>query len=199
MRIAEDSPQRLVLVDQGIVISLVCFAAAAIVLVMPLLNHGSSGDNRILAAFLALFGLLVFRRSSAEFDGVTQTCTVRFLRVLGSKRRSLSFGDIREVHVDTEPLTDQRDPKFRLTLETTSGLLPLTDFYNSDLQRHDAVRRAILAVLGREEAADPDPVHFLIRQGRTMDAVTLLRQRDKLDLTTARQRVSEMEDALKHP
>jgi hypothetical protein len=44
---------------------------------------------------------------------------------------------------------------------------------------------------GKRPAA-PDPVRVLVKEGRIIDAVAMLRARDRLDLATASARVDEM-------
>jgi hypothetical protein len=82
----------------------------------------------------------------------------------------------------------------RLSLTTASGAVPLSDTYEPNFERHNEFRRAILEMLNRQDllAAQIDPVRSLVEQGRIVDAVAMLRQRENLDLVTARQRVAYM-------
>ena len=195
MRIAEQSPQRLVLKDQSIWTTVVCFAAAALLVIVPLLS-GVRRPNPWVSILFIIFGLAFLRSSTIVFDRASGTCIVSKLSVLKRSMISIPFADIQNVDLQPEPLnSDARLPSYRLTLTTASGAVPLSDTYEPNFDRHNAIRRAILEMLGRQDllAALPDPVRSLVQQGRTVDAVALLRQRESLDLATARQRVAEMQ------
>ena len=47
----------------------------------------------------------------------------------------------------------------------------------------------------RPKPAQADPVRMLVREGRIMDAVAMLRIRDGIDLTTASARIDELRKA----
>lgn len=193
MRITENSPQRLVLKDRSWWISWLCFAAAAFML-YQMLAHDASRDALFAVAFLAVFGLVFLRSSDVVFDKATGLCDLRELKVIRVKRMSIRFSDIEDVQVDIEPMDTSQVESCRLSLKTATGIIPLTDVYQPDLKRYDAMRDAVMDALSRPASANPqpDPVRRLVQEGRTLDAVALLRRRDGLDLVTAQERVQEM-------
>jgi len=81
---------------------------------------------------------------------------------------------------------------------TASTEIPLTISYEPDLDRYNAMRETILDTLfsRSHRPAEIDPVQDLVNRGLIVAAVALLRKRDGLDLTTARDRVGEMQKAL---
>ena len=110
-------------------------------------------------------------------------------------RTHLSFDDIVDIKVDIEPLQGESQvTACRLSLVTASAVLPLTASYEPSLERYNAMRDRILDVLFADGRRPPaaDPVEALAREGRTIDAVAVLRKRERLTLTAARARVAEI-------
>jgi hypothetical protein len=80
---------------------------------------------------------------------------------------------------------------------TGSADIPLTVAYEPDMDRYNRMRDIVLdAVFSRSHRPTAiDPVQDLINRGQIVGAVALLRKRDGLDLTTARDRIREMQAA----
>ena len=76
--------------------------------------------------------------------------------------------------------------------------MPVTIPYEPDLERYDRMREIILDTVfaGARRPAPTDPVQDLVNRGRIVAAVALLRQRDGLDLVTARTRIDDMQKTL---
>src|SRR5262249_360329 len=64
---------------------------------------------------------------------------------------------------------------------------------------YDAMRDAVLDTIlaGRPRPPAADPVRMLVEEGRIIDAVALLRQREKVNLATALTRVNPLRDQLR--
>lgn len=203
MRITERSPQRLVLKDQTIWITALCFAAAGFLAGYAILgtasaSMGSAAANGpwVTAVLFAIFGLGFLRTSVVEFDQASGLCKVSKLNVFKRTRLSIPFTDIQDVKIEVEPLNVASEREnYALSLVTSSRIVPLSSTYEPGIGHFDEIRAAILEILSRPETPSPDPVQSLVQQGRIVDAVALLRQRDNLDLTTARQRVAEIQKA----
>ena len=75
--------------------------------------------------------------------------------------------------------------------------MPLTASYAPDQPRYNAMRDTVLEAVfeDRPRPAALDPVRMLVKEGRIIDAVTILRVRDGLDLTTASMRVDALRKA----
>jgi len=195
MRIVEKSDTRLRLADRTLWVSVACVAAAAF-LVGRFGIYG--GDLRALApaALLCVFALAFLRSTDVVFDRFTHLCTVRRFDVVRLKRRAFAFGDIRDVAVEIEPMQENLNAlPCRLSLVTGGETIPLTASYEPDLKRFEVMREQILDWLfnqGGKPAAAADPVAALVKAGRTIDAIALLRQREGLDLVTAKDRVDKM-------
>jgi hypothetical protein len=197
MRISENTPSHLRLRDRTLWISIVCFAAAAIIMVRIAFDHDQSG-KLIAAALSLMFGLAFLRATNVTFDKIERSCTLRRFDVLRVTRTRLAFADITDVRVEIGPSPgDSPAISCRLSLVTASAVVPLTAGYEPDQKRYDAMRDAVVdAVFGNgARPAAVDPIRMLIEEGRIIDAVAMLRMRDGLDLTTASARVDELRKA----
>ncbi len=195
MRIVEDSVSRLALKDRTLWIATVCFIAAGIVGAQALAHH-----QRITFYFLPLvasaFGLAFLQMTDVVFDKARRVVAVRKLTVVRVTRAKLRFEDIVDVTVQISPQVGNWDSiHCRLAFRTQDAVIPMTASYEPDLERHNAMRDAILCALGRapETTVGPDPVRELAKAGRIIDAVVLLRQRENLDLATARERIAQLQ------
>jgi hypothetical protein len=198
MRISEDTPSRLKLRDRTLWISGVCFAAAAILIACFAYDHDQS-EQLIPAVLSLIFGLAFLHATDVTFDKVERICVIRRFDVLRLTRTRLAFADIADVRVEIAPMQDDADAlSCRLSLVTASAVVPLTASYEPNQKRYNAMRDAVLeAVFGdRPRPGAVDPVRMLVKQGRIIDAVAILRMREGLDLTTASARVDELRKAL---
>ena len=198
MRISENTPSHLKLRDRKLWLSAICFAAAAIIVGRVAFDYDQS-EQLIPAALSLIFGFAFLRATDVTFDKVARICAIRRFDVLRLTRTRLAFADIVEVRVEIAPMQDDADAlSSRLSLVTASAALPLTAGYEPDQKRYNAMRDAVLeAVFGDgPRPAAVDPVRILVKQGRIIDAVAILRMREGLDLTTASARVDELRKAL---
>lgn len=198
VKVSEDSGARLVLKDQSVWIAAVCGLAALFPVSQILLGRAPT-SMYILAGFFVLFALVFLRRSRIEFDKSARRVSIDKLQVFKRRSARLAFDDISDVLIETEPLSAaERAPPCRLSLVTTQGALPLTDSYQSDYAHHSVMRHAILQALGRpvSDAMD-ESLRQLVRAGRSVDAVAMLRLQKKMDLTAARLKVAELEQQLR--
>jgi hypothetical protein len=196
MRIVKTStPSQLVLRDRTLWISGVCFAGALVLGYRVLALHDPAGIA-ISALLLLGFGLVFFGATDVVFDRTAQVCRLRRISALGVVRASYRFPEIADVKVEIEPsLGHSATTMCRLALVTAAGTTPLTRSYEPSLSRYNAMRDAIVLALAADLplSAEIDPVRDLVKQGRRIDAIALLRRRDKLGLTEAHERVARLE------
>jgi len=194
MRIKSNTPSQLVLRDRTLWISAVCFAAA-LFMVYRVLAYHDSHNLYFSALFLGVFGLVFFGATDVIFDKRAQMCQVRRLSARGLLRAAYRFPDITDVKVEIAPSSGHSSATMcRLALVTAAGSTPLTASYEPTLERYNAMRDAIVLTLATDLplSAELDPVQDLVKQGRTIDAVALLRKREKLSLTEAHNRVARL-------
>jgi hypothetical protein len=197
MRIAENKPSRLRLRDRTCWISLVCLGSALI------LAGGAIATDQpklfVTAALFLIFALAFQYTTDVTFDKTRRVCYIRRLNVWRPRRMRLAFEDIRDVRVEFAPVEDLTSISCRLSLVTTSGIVPLSAAYEPNETRYDAMRDTVLDAIiaaGQRRPAS-DPVRMLVEEGRITDAVAVLRRREKLNLTTALTRVNALRDELR--
>ena len=150
------------------------------------------------AGLFVIFALAFLRATDVTFDKIARTCVIRRLDVLRLTRIQLGFDDIMDARIETEPMPDAPAvPSCRLSLVTQSAVMPLTASYEPSRERYDAMREAVLDAIvnNRPRPVAADPVHLLVKEGRIIDAVSMLRVRESLDLKTARERVKALQNA----
>ncbi|ALP52602.1 hypothetical protein Tel_05260 [Candidatus Tenderia electrophaga] len=170
------------------------------------LTIGSRGDQRAVGLIGAAFtcfgiGLLLLERSHLTVN--TSARRIEWLRRHGLRLRQgqLSFDKIGDVYAHS-PVGDEGTPSRRVVLKLKDGKeLPLTAAFlvdPDDAQLLFAQRLRILLVNGDKATQDASPdviddnVRALVRAGHEIDAIRLLRESRKVDLTTARQHVQEI-------
>jgi hypothetical protein len=198
VRIVENSPARLILRDRSWWISAVCFAAAAI-LVGDSIARGADADKLVPAALAILFGFAFLHVTDVGFDRIRRTCDIRRFDVVRLTRRRLRFDEIVDIRIDTSRFPDSDEIGCRLGIVTAATMIPLTAAYEPDPERYAAMREVLLdMLLGDSPHPLPDdPVDALVKEGRLIDAVALLRMRDGSNLTEARARVAELQARVK--
>lgn len=191
MRIVENTPSVLRLKDGKLWMNAVCFGAAAIVTIASL---NKLGDLRQLfpAAFVAILGLIFLRSSDVTFDKRSRTCRLRRLDVIRVTLRELRFEDISEIRIDVSPRSRRGSIVCRLVLVAGADAIPLSAVYEPGLARYGAMRDALVEAIAASGHRPIDPVYTLAKAGRIIEAVNVLRQRDGLDLTSARARAEEI-------
>jgi hypothetical protein len=193
MRITENTASHLKLRDRTLWISAVCFAAAASLIARAAFDQDQF-EQLIPAGLSLIFGLAFLRATDVTFDKIERVCAIRRFDVWRIIRRRLAFADITDVRVEIGPSPDDSAAiSCRLSLVTASAVEPLTASYEPDQARFNAMRDAVLEVVfkDRRKPAALDPVRMLVKQGRIIDAVAILRMREGLDRTTASARVDQ--------
>ncbi len=193
MRIIENSPALLRLREGTWWLTVACFATA-LILAGAFVTGRAPPSILFGSAVWAAFGLGFLRSADVAFDRTAQVMTLKRISALGSWTTRLSFADIEDVRVDTMLSPDSQTPGRRLRLATSTGDLPLSAAFEPGEERYARMRDAILDALtrGAPRPVPEDPARALARSGRMIDATMLLRQRDGLDLASAKARAKAM-------
>jgi hypothetical protein len=196
MRILEDTPSHLALRDRTLWLSAILIGAAVLLAVGVVRDR----EPRLLipAGLFVIFALAFLRATDVTFDKIARTCVIRRLDVLRLTRIQLGFDDIMDARIETEPMPDApAAPSCRLSLVTQSAVMPLTASYEPSRERYDAMREAVLDAIFNDgpRRAAADPIQLLVKEGRIIDAVSMLRVREGIDLKTARERVKALQNA----
>ena len=160
---------------------------------------GARRDDRLIgllagAATLALTALVILEQSRFRLDPVSRL--IEWEQRWGFRRRAgvTPFADVTHVSVE-RPIGDTGVPSRRLVLHLADGtLLPVTVGYKPDVD--EAIAKAgemVRRVLGQNPAPSPaESARVLVQQGRSVEAVKILVEREGLSLTEAKTRVDQI-------
>jgi hypothetical protein len=194
MRIVRQTEQELVIRDSMTWLS-VFFALVSSPLLYAALVHGAK--TQFAAGIFLLIALFCLRRTTFVFDARQRIVRWHGIRVLKVYSGSMPFSEITEIGTETMP-SPHGQPLYRLTLITQQGRTPLSDNYGGGGQRVDKIRETIATFIKLDTASTGGDseldasIRSLLQQGRKIDAITLVRTREDLDLTQAVLRVEEV-------
>jgi hypothetical protein len=118
--------------------------------------------------------------TDVTFNKIERICTIRRLDVVRLTLMCLAFENIIDVRAEIAPFPDdERVPSCRLSLATASAIVPLTASYQPDQERFNVMRDTVLEVVleNRPRPAIVDPVRVLVKEGRIIDTMAVLRKR----------------------
>jgi hypothetical protein len=198
VRIAANTPERLVLKEETVWVSAVCALGGAWLLVAGVPRTGWKAG--LMAAFFMLCGLAFFRTARVTFDRAGQCVLIEQRNVFRRTSSSVAFGDIEDVVIELSSANRRGTPATRLVLKTTTGAQPLAGVYSSSFGAHTRVRIAVLEFLGKPVSdVTEQSLQYLVANRQIIAAVELVRLRDKVDLKTALQTVKNMQQKLPAP
>ena len=159
---------------------------------------GARGDERLIgllgaAATLALVGIVMLEQSRFRFDPATRF--IEWDQRWAFRRRAgvTPFDDVKHVSVEV-PIGDRGIPSRRVVLHLTDGiLLPVTVGYKPDVD--GSIWRAaemLRVALGHHPPTMEGCVRLLVAQGRTIDAIKMLTEKEDMSLTEAKRRVEQI-------
>jgi hypothetical protein len=159
---------------------------------------GARGEDRVLgllgaATTLGLIGIAMLEQSRFRFDPVTRL--IEWDQRWAFRRRSgiTPFNDVQDVSVEV-PIGDRGVPSRRVVLHLANGLLlPVTVGYKPDVD--GSISRAaetLRVTLGHRPPTVEGSVRTLVSQGRTIDAIKLVRDKEGISLTEAKRRVEQI-------
>lgn len=160
---------------------------------------GARGTDRLVALLASaatcfVISIVFLETAHFEFSRPTHIVTWRRRWALRERSGSIPFSEIQSVQIE-RPIGDTGVPSRRVTLKMKDGsVVPLTVGYRPDAD--DAIVKIadrIRTLLGHNaEATAQQDLEDLIATGRTIEAIRIVRERDGLSLTDAKQRVEEI-------
>jgi hypothetical protein len=204
MKLSRRSETELLVEDSCLWIAVVCAIAAA-----ALVFAGFYKANRgtvLSGGLFLLFAVFWIRKSTFSFDSARRVVNWNNMAVLKRTSGSLGFDEITGVGMETSAVGSNGALSYRLTLLTRESSVPLSDTYGSGKDRYAAMREELLGFIGTTsgmsiEATSGDgtetSVRSLLRQGRKIDAVSLMRTMERLNLMEAVKRVEGIEHKMK--
>lgn len=209
MRIVRQSPTELVAKDSTLWLSVVSGAAALALIFFGI--ESAKPSMFLVAGFFLLFATITARGTTFTFDGLERVGRWQSYWVFRARSGTVRLDDIRDVTVEAMS-TDRNAVTYRLVLQTANGPVPMSNAYSASRDGYAKLRREVLAFLkpGLDPSAhepqktvDGIPadlassLHSLVAQGRIIDAVTLLRARQRMSLTEARKRIDAIDAKMK--
>lgn len=210
MRITRQTVVELVLEDNSLWLAGV-LAIASLPLFYAAVFAGKKG-NFVVAGFLVACSLICIRKTCFVFDARERVVRWKNLRFLKASTGSVAFDEIREIGIESSSGGSEGRSGYRLTILTSSGSIPLSYSYGSESDKYATMRETILSFLkpdSRKAASTPEmaaqegiaglepSIPELVRAGRKIDAIALLRSMKKMSLSEAKQRVDDVQSRLK--
>jgi hypothetical protein len=210
MKIFRQTPQELITIDSTVWISMVC-ALASLPLFYVSVALGKSG-SLLGACLFVLFAVIGFRKMTFVFDAMQRMVRWNGRKLLKIESGTIPFDEITDIGTETSSGGENGEVTYRLTILTPQGSVPMAYSYGGNSLRYESLRKTILAFVkpGQHNAAaleaapfagnatdDESSIRSLLKQGRKIDAVTLVRTRENLGLTQAVQRVNDVEKRMK--
>ena len=204
MHVSRKTNTELALVDSSIWVSVLLLCAAVPVVYMSIAHGRQSGIW--VTGFFALCAFLFWRKEVVVFDAATQQAWWRRRRAFKTANGVVPFSEIAGIGIEVSTAGEHGTPTYRLTILTSDKPVPMSDVYAGNSQHYEALRKEILEFLHLPDADADAPVsgighlssvRSLLRQGRKVDAIELLRSSENIDLTEAVDRVNKLEEEMK--
>lgn len=205
MRILRQTPQELVVVDSSRWVSAICAVATLYSLYYVIGHHELKG--LFVSAFLLLCALAFDLRKTFTFDSMQRAVRWKGRTILKAESGEIPFDDITSIDAETQITSDHGAtiPVYRLAITTSKATIPMAYNYRGVTDGYSALRRQILdfirpgsqspfpAAGGAAAEAQESSLRALLRQGRKMDAITLLRSTENIGMTEAVKRIEAIE------
>ncbi len=210
MKILRQTPLELVTVESTLWISLIC-GLASLTLLYTSITTGNP-KPLIVAGFFGLFALPWLRKMTFVFDAMQRMVRWNGRKPFKVESGTSPFDEITDVGIETITGGESGGVTYRLTILTPQGAVPMAYSYEGYSPRCESLRKTILAFIKPDqhnaadlEAApsagnavdDESSIRSLLKQGRKIDAIILVRTRENLGLTQAVQRVNEVGKKMK--
>jgi hypothetical protein len=211
MHIARQTQQELVVVDGTRWLALIFLAVTLLLVVSSVTRH--EGKLLFVAGFFLLFAAAFARRTTVVLDGMQRVARWSRRTLLGKESGSIPFDDITDIVLDASPGANGA-LAYRLQMVTADGKTPMASVFNSGLDHYENLRGQILdfikpgayahelqvGTLSNGVPADLESsLRSLLKQGRRIDAIELLRSREQIGLTDAVARVNALDDQQRTP
>lgn len=197
MRIVRHTDTELVLRESTLWISIL-LALVALPLFYASTLPGKRG-NLIVAIFFAIGALVWLRKATLVFDAAQREVYWRRMRFFRSASGTVPFSEIAGIGTESSSGSGG-STLYRLTLLTGQKPIPFTDTFGGGRDRWTSLRETTQRFLQTHRgtplpmpSADlDDSLRALLRRGRKVEAVRLLKAAEHLDLPSATQRVNQL-------
>jgi hypothetical protein len=209
MRITRQNEGEMVVEDSGYWLSAILFVASLPLFYVATL-HGKVGTV-FGGAFFLLCSLLWLRKTVFCFNAAEGMVHWRRRRLLSVSTGDIPFSEIKGIGTETTSGSNNVTT-YRLTILTAKGSVPLSDAYGGNHDKYASIRAELMRFLHLEAgegvgadqegsnavgAGDLESIRSLLRQGRKIDAISLVRSGAKISLAEAVERVEEIDRSMK--
>jgi hypothetical protein len=202
MHLTRKTNQELVVVDSSVWVS-VFLLCVAVAVVYASIVHGKL-QGLALAGFIALFAFLFWRREVVVFDAGRQQADWGRRRAFKVATGIVPFSEITGIGMETTSAGNRGILIYRLTILTSDKPVPMSDVYSSDRTHYELLKAEILQFLhiDHEEVSTSGDAHetsiqSLLKQGRKVDAIELVRASQHIGLTEAVNFVNSIDAKMK--
>jgi hypothetical protein len=155
----------------------------------------------VAVGFALLCAFLFWRKEIVTFDAGRQQAEWTRWRAFKVASGTVPFSEI--TGIGTETTSDSHGVlMYRLTILTADKPVAMSDVYSANQSHYEAMRQQILAFLHLDAddstgTDDESSIVSLLKQGRRIDAIQMLRHQQKLGLAEATDRVAEILEKMK--
>lgn len=170
---------------------------------------GSRGGF-VAVAFLLLCSFLFWRKEIVTFDAGRQQAEWTRRRAFKVASGTVPFSGITGIGMESTTAS-HGELAYRLTILTQDKPVPMSDVYSGNQKHYEAIRQEILVFLKLDSGTansvegagqpggvdDEASVVSLLKQGRRIDAIQLVRSTQKIGLAEATDRVAHILEKMK--
>lgn len=201
MHVSRKTNTELALVDSSIWVSVLLLCAAIPVVYMSIAHGRQSG--LWVTAFFVLCAFLFWRREVVVFDAAKQQATWSRRRAFKTASGAIAFSEIKGIGMESSAAGEHGTLTYRLTILTSDKPVAMSDVYAGNRPHYEALKAEISEFLHVENVEMPDAgvdensIQSLLKQGRKVDAIELVRANQKIGLTEAVDLVNGIEEKMK--
>ncbi|MGC2614255.1 MAG: hypothetical protein WA354_09520 [Terracidiphilus sp.] len=201
MHVSRKTNTELALVDSSIWVSVLLLCAAVPVVYISIAHGRQSG--LWVTGFFVLCAFLFWRKEVVVFDAAKQQATWWRRRAFKAARGMIAFSEIKGIGIEASAAAEHGTLTYRLTILTSDKTVPMSDVYAGNRPHYEALKAEISEFLHVENVEMPDAgvdensIQSLLKQGRKVDAIELVRASQKIGLTEAVDLVNGIEEKMK--
>jgi hypothetical protein len=201
MHITRKTNTELALVDSSIWISVILLCAGAPVAYTSITHSRFSG--LWVAGFFVLCAFLFWRKEVVVFDAGRQQVAWWRRRAFKAASETVPFSEITGIGMEASMAGEHGTLTYRLTILTSDTPVPMSDVYAGNRAHYEALKAEISQFLHVDNVemspcgVDENSIQSLLKQGRKVDAIELVRVSQKIGLTEAVNLVNEIDEKMK--
>jgi hypothetical protein len=158
----------------------------------------------VAVAFALLCAFLFWRKEIVTFDAGRQQAEWTRRRAFRSASGTVPFSEITGIGMETTT-AEHGELAYRLTILTHDKPVPMSDVYSGNQRHYETIRQEILGFLKLDggnavssvPSAHDNSIQALLRQGRRVEAIELVRASDKIGLAEATDIVNGIDEKMK--